>query len=214
LCVGGLVGHNWSSISNCYSTGAVSGSSDPYYVGGLVGFNDGSISNCYSTGAVSGSSDSYYVAGLVGYNYGSISNCYSSGAVSGSSNSYYVGGLVGLNDGSISYCYSTGAVSGFQYVGGLVGFNGGSVSSSFWDTQTSGQTTSDGGEGKTTVEMKTLSTFTSAGWDFVEVWGIGNDQTYPYLKPLTGFNPADLNYSGTVDMQDFAILAANWLSGE
>jgi hypothetical protein len=61
--------------------------------------------------------------------------------------------------------------------------------------------------------MKTLSTFTSAGWDFVNAWGIGNGQTYPYLKPFNGFNPADLNYSGTVDFTDFAILAANWLSG-
>jgi hypothetical protein len=36
--------NNGGSISNCYSTGAVSG----YYdVGGLVGYNDGSISGCY-----------------------------------------------------------------------------------------------------------------------------------------------------------------------
>jgi hypothetical protein len=46
-----------------------------------VGYNyDGSISNCYSTGAVSGSSGSSAIGGLVGYNYyssiSSISNCY------------------------------------------------------------------------------------------------------------------------------------------
>ena len=31
------------------------------------------------------------------------------------------------------------------------------------------------------AQMKTLSTFTSAGWDFVNVWGINSGHTYPYL---------------------------------
>ena len=209
--VGGLVGYNYDSISDCYSTGTVSGSSNSYAVGGLAGENAGSISNCYSTGEVSGSSISYDVGGLVGLNYDSISNCYSTGAVSGDAG---VGGLVAVNAGSISNCYSTGVVSGSSYVGGLVGYNyDESVVGSFWDIETSGRMTSNGGTGKTTTEMKTLSTFISAGWNFVDVWGIGNGQTYPYLKPLTGINPADINYSGTVNMQDFAILAANWLEG-
>jgi hypothetical protein len=213
LYVGGLVGENDGSISNCYSTGAVSGSL--WSVGGLVGSNwfGGTVSNCYSTGAVSGT---YGVGGLVGDNDSSISNCYSTGAVSGGSGSFYVGGLVGLNAvagniGSISNCYSTGAVSGSTSVGGLVGGNGsGSVINSFWDTQTSGWMTSAGGEGKTTAEMKTLSTFTSAGWDFVEIWGIGENQTYPYLRT----EPAgDLNHDKKVDFEDLAILALHWLEG-
>jgi hypothetical protein len=62
--------------------------------------------------------------------------------------------------------------------------------------------------------MKTLSTFTSANWDFVYEWGIGNGQTYPYLKTFNRFNTADLNYSGTVDLADFAIFANNWLSSD
>jgi hypothetical protein len=185
-------------------------------VGGLVGFisYNGSISGCYSTGAVSGESE---VGGLVGGgNYtGSISDCYSTGAVSGPPGSDYVGGLVGNNYfGNISDCYSTGAVNGTSDVGGLVGGTyGGSVNNSFWDTQTSGRTTSAGGTGKTTAQTKTLSTFTSAGWDFVYAWGIGNGQTYPYLKPFNGINPADIDYSGTVDFADFAILASHWLEG-
>jgi hypothetical protein len=89
-----------------------------------------------------------------------------------------------------------------------MGYNGGSVSGSFWDTQTSGQTTSSGGTGMTTAEMKTLSTFTSAGWNFVEIWGIGENQTYPYLRT----EPAgDLNHDKKVDFEDFAILASHWL---
>jgi hypothetical protein len=211
---GGLIGENWGSVSKCYSTSTVSGYN---CVGGLVGEKNGysNISNCYSTGAVSGY---FAVGGLVGADDGgSISNCYAMGSVSGSSGSQWVGGLIGYNQGgSISNCYSTGAVSGSSYVGGLAGriFYGGSILGSFWDTQTSGWTTSAGGTGKTTAEMKTLSTFTSAEWDFVAAWGMGNGQTYPYLKLFNRINPADLNYDGTVDMQDFAILAANWLSGE
>ncbi|MGD1041706.1 MAG: GLUG motif-containing protein [Sedimentisphaerales bacterium] len=210
--VGGLVGYNDDgSVSNCYSTGAVSGSSGSTYVGGLVGYNTGGISDCYSTGAVS-ASGSYYVGGLVGYNFGSgsISNCYSTSTVSGS---YYVGGLVGFYfDGSISNCYSTGAVSGSSNVGGLVGYNfgsGGTVSS-FWDINTSGQTASAGGTGKTTAQMKTLSTFISAGWDFTSVWVLPLGQ-YPMLFLRQA---GDLNYDGRVDFVDFALFADHWLSSE
>ena len=163
-------------------------------VGGLVGLNDGSstISNSYSTGSVSGSS---YVGGLVGLNGSSsaISNSYSSGSVSGSS---YVGGLVGYNYSSssiISNSYSTGSVSGSSNVGGLVGLNSSTVTNSFWDTETSGQTTSAGGAGKTTAQMKTAATYTDAGWDFMDetangtndYWGINEtgaqNNGYPFL---------------------------------
>ena len=71
--VGGVCGCNYyGEISNCYSAGAVSGSTQ---VGGVCGYNsDGTISNCYSAGAVSGSS---HVGGVCGYNsIGTISNCY------------------------------------------------------------------------------------------------------------------------------------------
>jgi hypothetical protein len=81
------VGRNDTTITNCYSTGSVSGNK---YVGGLVGYNYHTITDCYSTGEVSGIRE---VGGLVGFNYlSSISNCYSSGSVSGNK---YVGGLVG-----------------------------------------------------------------------------------------------------------------------
>lgn len=58
------------------------------------------------------------------------------------------------------------------------------ITACFWDTQTSGMITSDGGIGKTTAQMKTQSTFTDAGWDFDNVWqieGVVNDG-YPFLQ--------------------------------
>jgi hypothetical protein len=70
-----------------------------------------------------------------------------------------------------------------------VGYNRDSITSSFWDIQTSGQTTSAGGSGKTTAEMQTANTFLEAGWDFVaetangtdDIWWILEGQDYPRL---------------------------------
>ena len=142
----------------------------------------------------------------MGHNNSNISNCYSTGSVSGSDT---VGGLVGHNDdgSSISNCYSAGAVSGSGYVGGLVGdnYSSGSVLGSFWDKQTSGQTTSAGGTGETTTQMKTLSTFTSAGWDFTN--GDGNPAVwfmpigwYPILSWQTGVPTSTVNVPDVVGM--------------
>jgi len=97
---------------------------------------------------------------------------------------------VGRNDwGSIATSYSSASVTGTAEGGGLVGGYGGAVNSSFWDMQTSGQTSSSGGTGKTTAEMQMASTFRNAGWDFVDeaangtedIWWILEGQDYPRL---------------------------------
>jgi hypothetical protein len=215
FCVGGLVGENTNCarVTDCYSTGSVTGS---YAAGGLVGTNyDGTVSKCYSTGSVGGED---CVGGLAGENINcaSISNSYSTGSVGGTGDC--IGGLVGVNSGSyggwavIGNCYSTSLVSGTGlYVGGLAGYSGyGDISSSFWDVNTSDWATSAGGTPKTTAEMETQSTFTSAGWDFIEVWDIGENQTYPFLRTYLA---GDINHDGVVDFRDIAHLAESWLSG-
>jgi hypothetical protein len=187
--VGGLVGRNGSTVTHCYSTGTVSGKEE---VGGLVGWNSGTVTQCYSTGAVIGAGDD--AGGLVGHNSGSLTDCYSTGAVSGSSQSGWwdegVGGLVGGNgsrdnkDAVVTRCYSAGAVTGTgPYVGGLAGSNGGTVTASLWDIQTSGQTKSGGGTGKTTAEMKDPNTFKAAGWGFTphDIWFEPEGGGYPIL---------------------------------
>jgi hypothetical protein len=124
--VGALAGWNGGAISNCHSTGIVTGG---LVVGGLVGRNhQGSLSGC-SSGADVGLG--LWVGGLVGYNYrGTVSNSYSAGSVSGQ---LRVGGLVGYNDkGNVLNCHSLGYVEGYNQVGGLVGDNwGGIVSRSY-----------------------------------------------------------------------------------
>ncbi len=153
--LGGLVGEadSGSRIESSYATGAVTGHQD---IGGLVGYLDGgNVSGSFATGAVSGTSQ---VGGLVGESEeGAISNSYAMGSVSGSSQ---VGGLVGAlfdPSSSVTDSYSIGRVTGSTAVGGLVGLESdtGGVTDSYWDTETSGQ--SSGGTGAvplTTAQMQ------------------------------------------------------------
>jgi hypothetical protein len=207
--VGGLLGGANSmirKISGCHSTASVSGDK---YVGGLAGRFDGELSTCFSTANVIGNEN---VGGLLGENrYGKIYGCFSTGGVLGDRcigglvgyiefsitqcsfsmvevmGNEIVGGLVGRHSGIISDCYSTGYVSGTIDVGGLLGTTTSTSSShiytSYWDIETSGQSESAGGTGKTTIEMKQKATFTD--WDFVEVWDIAENQTYPFLRMHT-----------------------------
>ena len=125
--------------------------------------------------------------------------------------SYRVGGLVGWNYvGNISNCYSTGSVSGSEEVGGLAGSSGGTIVSSFWDINTSGQTTSSGGTGMTTAEMKTENTFTTAGWDFATIWRMRCEgMNYPKLNWQV-IPTADWVCPDGVDFADFAYFAEWW----
>jgi hypothetical protein len=112
---------------------------------------------------ITGSGD--YVAGLVGQNVsGSVTHCYSAGVVSGGGQ---VGGLVAENYGDVAQGYGAGAVSGTGGTAGLVSGEAWLVTASFWDLQTSGQTPSAGGTGKTTAETQTSKTFLDAGRNFV-----------------------------------------------
>lgn len=209
--VGGLVGLNGGSLISCYASGSVSGTEK--IVGGLVGYNGhGLLTSCYATGSVTGAG--MYNGGLIGINSkGTLSACYATGSVSGTT---VAGGLVGYNDGAITECYSIGSVSGSANIGGLVGINNDSLVSCFWDIQTSTLSDGVGNEdpdpsgvmGKTTAQMKSLSTFPPAEWDFINVWGIIPNQTYPYLR--TDWI-ADLNHDGKVDLADFEIFASQWL---
>ena len=233
-CVGGLVGRNYyGRISTSYSSASVSGTGDA--VGGLAGDNvGGSISTSHSSGTVTGNDD---VGGLVGLNtatytgvgdvswlaggtLGSIATSYSTCAVSGDA---YIGGLVGDNAGRVATSYSTGLVKGNLRVGGLVGSGSTSyVTASFWNTETSGRTTSGGGTGKTTAEMQTAEVFLEAGWDFVDevangtcdYWQISPGD-YPRLCYHPGKSPTMPEGLGTAEqpylIRDARDLGTVWL---
>ncbi len=184
--VGGLVGRIGGSVTACSSNATVVGDES---VGGLAGYNTSVVSYSHSAGTVVGGED---VGGLVGHNFGSrgggtIIDSYSTASVTGDEN---VGGLAGWNSYVITHCYSAGTVDGEAGVGGLVGCDeGGYVSGAFWDVEASGVLASAAGEGKTTAETQTASTFLAADWDFVDemdngaekIWAIEEGAGYPQL---------------------------------
>ncbi|MDD5471432.1 MAG: YDG domain-containing protein, partial [Sideroxydans sp.] len=200
----GLFGANSGTISNL---GLVNGSvSGNLYVGVLAGMNSGTISNSFSTGTASGTGD---VGGLMGWNSGgAISDSYSTGNVaSGTGNG---GGLLGRsNGGTVTNSYSAGMVSGSGIVGGLIGANlTAVVANSYWNTATSGQPTSSGGTGLTTVQMQSMASFT--GWNIANTggagmtWRIYEGQSAPllasYLTPLTVSVSGSRTYNATTDV--------------
>ena len=195
--VGGLAGVctvtvlQWSSAK-----GYAAGSS---YVGGLVGCSEGAtIMNCYSATSVKGDS---IVGGLVGYN-GPSCNC-----------------SEGRLPGVILNCYSTGRVTGGAEAGGLVGLDepDGVVDGSFWNTETSGMTTSTGGTGLSTARLQTQSMFVHAGWNFsqetgtADTWTIRREPQYPVFawQVLAG----DFDGDADIDLADLSALAACWRQG-
>jgi len=215
-CLVGWLQDGW--VTSCSVIGGnVSGYA---FLGGIVGRNCGDISTCCAGTDVKGYRN---CGGLAALNYGRILNCYSSSTLSHipiQSYDIWIGGLVGYNYCEVSNCYSSGRISsdGF-WIGGLIGDNDGTVDTSFWDVNTTGQSSSDGGEGKTTAEMKTESTFTDAGWDFVgevvngpnDIWDICEAMNYPKL--VWQIPVADLLCPDGVNFIDYSFFAGHWLDG-
>lgn len=209
---GGLVGGGDSvSITQSYSDGTVE--TDENSAGGLVGnASDVIIRESYSMADVSGALGSENLGGLLGYSYGStISDSYARGAVTGGTR---VGGLMGYaEETTLDNSYATGAVSSLsedESIGGLVGDSADVyTTSSFWDQDTTGQSTDNGvGSPLSTAQMKLGQTFVDADWDTQNIWGIDmavNDG-YPCLQwSAEGCNEIarsieDLNGDGTADI--------------
>jgi len=169
----------------------------------LIGFNDDVIKSCYATGSVVGQ---HNLGGLVGTTdsiSASIINSYATGTITSTSTSTLlsVGGLVGSTDSTttISKSYATGlisVVSGAQGVGGLVGTdNSGSSSAnaSYWDTQTTGQSISALGTGKTTSELSSTTSSNGSiapygGWSITTDSSLSSAYVYPVLT-MSGSSP-------------------------
>ena len=137
---------------------------------------DAAVLRVYATGRVTAARN--FAGGLVGAGQNTtFTNTYARVSVEGSDE---VGGIIGRGKSGdtaneILYSYAAGGISavGATYVGGI-GSDGnsgpGTVSDSYYDSDLSGQSDTNGGSiPKTTVEMKTFSTFSSS-WDIVEGW--------------------------------------------
>ena len=194
---GGLAGGMCDGvITNSYATGNVAveatGRSSGN-VGGLVGASVSSnITNSYATGGLAGSGSNastdvqdYITTNLVEDDAGGfITASYAGSREPGQGDT---GGVPNRVTGS-----------GNTGVGGLVGLTTtcarddaelpeSTATDSYWDTQTSGQSSSAGGIGKTTRELQspTSNTGIYANWD-PAVWDFGTSSQYPALKSGAG----------------------------
>ena len=178
------------------NTGTAVGS----YNGILAGNNYGEIVACYTTGSITSNN---FVGGLTGFSSAgagttvTITSSYSTASVTALSTATNVGGLVGrvsqsgTGTSTIVNSYSTGAVNA-NAGGGLVGSNNnGSATASYWDTISSGRSSSALGTGKTPRELQTVIGYTDiySAWNANldgqsgndDPWTFGNNMQYPML---------------------------------
>jgi len=204
---GGFFGYAESSnnitINRCYATGRVlSTISSAHFLGGFGGAIDkGIIKESFALGEVRPNSQarSLFIGGFIGgigiddLEGVEIENSYAQGKVRGDD---YVGGFIGYIDWDtfgedaneegdliITNAYSTGEVTAEENrVGGFIalGHEDVLIYDSFWDTLTSGQDSSDGGEGRTTSELQDETAYPGT-WEFGTIWDILGENQYPIL---------------------------------
>lgn len=194
-------------------------------VGALVGFSNAEVSQCFVTGAVNGNEN---VGGIIGWNRGAVSDSYSICFVAGGR---LVGGFLGYHEnGPLERCYNAGIVDGEEFWGGFVGrlysLSLNPYSGCFWDrTLNAGLEDWAFGditdiEGIGTMDMQMVSTFTSAGWDFVgeivngdaDVWRLCEDGAgYPQLA-WEFASYGDFVCGDGVDMDDYDYFAERYLT--
>ncbi|MDT3697824.1 MAG: InlB B-repeat-containing protein [Thermincola sp.] len=214
--VGGLFGVSYTGISGASFKGRVLGKQN---VGGIAGVlaNSG-ISGSYARAEVQAVGSA---GGLIGLLYGTeqraeVADSYALGqivsrngeTVSTAGFGGLVGRIAGDFKGGIVNSYTIGTLSVQSLpeplMAGVVGNGeeaGISVESSFYSNDAQGLSGNlHYGTPMAGPLFKAADSFSGAGWDFIDVWAIG-DGTYPYLKQqgysdfappaVTAFNPAD-----------------------
>lgn len=152
------------AISNCYSTGSITGiqaryNMNCYFIAGLIGYaSPSSMSDCYSTCTISATCTSTGIStrgkvsecgGLIGglYRYTTVTRCYATGNISATSlhrDVEMIGGFIGHSVGTtVTRCYATGDISAIadEEVGGIGGFVGEDYSNSVSDCYARGDVT-------------------------------------------------------------------------
>jgi flagellar basal body-associated protein FliL len=178
---GGFVGYSrFAYISNCISKGEVESNEESENTGGFVGEIDScDVLSSFHEGNVIGGEN---VGGFFGQTVDAfINNSFSIGNVSGLEK---IGGLIGYSfSGKMMNSYHSGKVTGTSDIGGLVGSNREAEESGcFWNMEKSGLSTSPLGTGLGDDEMRKQANYLSAGWDFENIWAIGDETSYPFLK--------------------------------
>lgn len=141
--IGGIVGANYSKLSDVSFNGNVNSLAKEAIVGGICGINSGAISNTLSQGEVSAIGVDSVIGGNVGVvesgtMYHAINQATVNLEVADSSDDNdcegMAGGIAGFNyEGLINVSYNQGAVTGNDlqaYTGGIVGLNNGQINQS------------------------------------------------------------------------------------
>ena len=207
---GGIVAISFdnSKIKFC-SVDATFNKNHQQMCGGLIGMGNADIEQSCSFGTINNSAS---CGGLAGYLIGDISNSYS--RVDLSNKNGTSGGVIGVLNGykyvknKLINCYSAGNVNGSY---GLTPKEN-SASNCFWDSETSGTAISKDGDPRSTLEMKTKSTFTDVGWDFYTIWSIDptiNDG-YPYLLMENVLLPPNLIFPYNNSEDVFPLVTFKW----
>ncbi len=205
---GGIVGYASQSttIDSCYASGDVTGGNR---IGGLIGNAEGIayLRACYATGDVTSYDQTAgaFAGGITGTASVNveISNCYALGDVEAIA---FANGFMGYcTSVDIDNCYSIGELtvsSGAPKDGFAYGDGSYTCENSFWDYNTSQVSTSTIGIAKSSEEMKTLTTFTNATWDFLgesingdeDNWKMdaSRNMGYPYLTWAEDLIPASI----------------------
>lgn len=195
--VGGFIGElgtteTGSTITYCYATGNVSGNLN---VGGFVGYSsqNDTIQKCSATGNVTISgAGADCGGGFFGRNANAdYTDCYAWGDVTCAVANGRVGGFGGIDitvgSGALfTNCYSIGTATGLLNPGGFIELTSGTpiITESFWDTEASGNASSDGGVGHITTWMKTKTNYEAAGWDMDTIWYM---EAIPDVHRVTAF---------------------------
>jgi filamentous hemagglutinin family protein len=199
--VGGFVGANLGNgdIVRGYATGNVTAAG--YFAGGFVGTNtsSSSIGESFATGIVQAD---HRAGGFAGTNTASLYDVFALGGVSATSD--VAGGLVGDNLGYITNSYSAGTVAAPTNRGGLVGSGWGMAFDSYWDVTSSGigeadsTTGSAAGVGKTTAQLRQLSTFPVGDGVEIQGWDIVADSALTGVRPQLRWATTGLGLGNSV----------------
>ena len=120
---------NGSLITNCTTTGSITGNNSSSYCGGVVGriLAGGTVNYCSSSMTLTAVDN--YSGGIIGSNasVNTILNCTFSGTITTAPNlnPFGIGGILGYSTGvnyNITSCSNTGSVTGYSATGGIFGY--------------------------------------------------------------------------------------------